>query len=458
MRKDYYEVLGLTGTASAEQIKKAYRKLALKFHPDKNKAEDAEERFKQIGEAYEVLSDEDKRAEYDASVISERSSNRRTDTETSYSFTGGYSTSSGPSFSYNYDPFSTFNRVFAKDPFCDADCDDGIRSYRKARYDRYNAYKGFTGSNTGTTYGSTEDKNSYSYSDTGSAETKDREKEETPAFGSRMRFDEAVKGMGDFESSYKPTFQYDYNENQTSDRRDEVEDVINEPDEVKYYSNNPDNQTFQRPVFTRYSTSSLEDVGISSDENPTQSTASSYLRGSREPATRTYDDDICVRPVINFDPTFNPRKYLYNDDCDVDNILRKIRGEKEDPSSTPSYSSPTDALKCREVSERPVSSKDYHRTGLEGLSLSGSQYSSYSFQPSSFSSEIPSYRSHTSSFSSEIPSYSSHSSSFSSELPSHSSFSSNYPPRSTDSIECPICNQTFPVDIIERHAATCGDT
>ena len=160
-RKDYYEVLGLTGTASGEQIKKAYRKLALKFHPDKNKAEDAEERFKEIGEAYEVLSDEDKRAEYDASLISGKSSSRRSDTEAANRFTGGYSSSSsGSSFSYNYDPYSTFNRVFAKDPFCDADCDDGIRSYRKARYDRYNAYKGFTGNNTGTTYGSTEDKNS----------------------------------------------------------------------------------------------------------------------------------------------------------------------------------------------------------------------------------------------------------------------------------------------------------
>merc|ERR1711953_1652626 len=119
--KDYYEVLGLPRTAGAEQIKKAYRKLALKFHPDKNKAEDAEERFKEIGEAYEVLSDEDKKAAYEASLISERSTCWKSEPEQSQStYCGGYSTNT--TFSHNYDPFSTFNRVFATDPFCDAEC------------------------------------------------------------------------------------------------------------------------------------------------------------------------------------------------------------------------------------------------------------------------------------------------------------------------------------------------
>lgn len=64
-KKDYYEILGVSKSASAAEIKKAYRKLALKFHPDKNKAADAEEKFKQINEAYEVLSDEKKRQTYD---------------------------------------------------------------------------------------------------------------------------------------------------------------------------------------------------------------------------------------------------------------------------------------------------------------------------------------------------------------------------------------------------------
>ena len=63
--KDYYAILNIGRDASQEDIKKAYRKMALKFHPDKNKSDDAEEKFKEVAEAYEVLSDEDKRAAYD---------------------------------------------------------------------------------------------------------------------------------------------------------------------------------------------------------------------------------------------------------------------------------------------------------------------------------------------------------------------------------------------------------
>ena len=63
--KDYYKTLGIQKGASEEDIKKAYRKLALKYHPDKNKAADAEEKFKEIAEAYEVLSDKKKRDVYD---------------------------------------------------------------------------------------------------------------------------------------------------------------------------------------------------------------------------------------------------------------------------------------------------------------------------------------------------------------------------------------------------------
>lgn len=65
MGKDFYKILGITKGASDDEIKKAYRKLALKYHPDKNKTPQAEERFKEIAEAYEVLSDKKKRDIFD---------------------------------------------------------------------------------------------------------------------------------------------------------------------------------------------------------------------------------------------------------------------------------------------------------------------------------------------------------------------------------------------------------
>ncbi len=64
--RDYYEVLGIPKNASADDIKKAYRDLALKLHPDRNKSKEAEERFKEINEAYAVLGDEEKRKRYDS--------------------------------------------------------------------------------------------------------------------------------------------------------------------------------------------------------------------------------------------------------------------------------------------------------------------------------------------------------------------------------------------------------
>jgi molecular chaperone DnaJ len=63
--RDYYEILGVNKTATEDDIKKSYRKLAMQYHPDKNDAPDAEEKFKEISEAYAILSDAEKRSSYD---------------------------------------------------------------------------------------------------------------------------------------------------------------------------------------------------------------------------------------------------------------------------------------------------------------------------------------------------------------------------------------------------------
>jgi molecular chaperone DnaJ len=65
-KRDYYEVLGVDRSASSEELKKAYRKVAMKYHPDRNPGdEEAEEKFKEASEAFEVLSDQGKRQRYD---------------------------------------------------------------------------------------------------------------------------------------------------------------------------------------------------------------------------------------------------------------------------------------------------------------------------------------------------------------------------------------------------------
>jgi molecular chaperone DnaJ len=96
-KRDYYEVLGLEKGVSEEEIKKAYRKMAVKHHPDKNPGDKAaEEKFKELGEAYEVLSDQQKRAVYDQ--YGHAAFDRRS---------GGFGRAGG-----FHDPFEVFREVF----------------------------------------------------------------------------------------------------------------------------------------------------------------------------------------------------------------------------------------------------------------------------------------------------------------------------------------------------------
>ena len=91
--KDFYEVLGVENSASSDEIKKAYRKLAIKYHPDKNPGDKkAEEKFKEISNAFDVLKDEEKRQKYDQF--------------------GHDAFQGGGGFSRGVDPFDLFKDVF----------------------------------------------------------------------------------------------------------------------------------------------------------------------------------------------------------------------------------------------------------------------------------------------------------------------------------------------------------
>ncbi|XP_014664666.1 PREDICTED: dnaJ homolog subfamily B member 4-like [Priapulus caudatus] len=108
MGKDYYASLGISRNATVDDIKKAYRKMALRFHPDKNKSAGAEEKFKDIAEAYEVLSDKTKRDVYDK-YGSEGLERGVPDGRPGGGFT---------SYTYGRDPRSTFQGFFGGiDPF-----------------------------------------------------------------------------------------------------------------------------------------------------------------------------------------------------------------------------------------------------------------------------------------------------------------------------------------------------
>ncbi|MBI5122716.1 DnaJ domain-containing protein [Candidatus Roizmanbacteria bacterium] len=117
VQKDYYEVLGVSKTASADEIKRAYRKLALQYHPDRNKTKEGETKFKEVTTAFEVLSSEDKRKQYDqfGAAAFEQGGGA------GQGPFGGFGGQQGP-FSYSYstggagdfgvDPFEIFEQFF----------------------------------------------------------------------------------------------------------------------------------------------------------------------------------------------------------------------------------------------------------------------------------------------------------------------------------------------------------
>lgn len=126
MGKDYYKILGVERNATESDLKKAYRRMALKYHPDKNKSPGAEEKFKDVAEALEVLSDKDKRAVYDKfgeeglKAGGGRSGNSGSTGNSGGPPSGGpgvyhfSSTAGGP----GVDPFETFRHMFdGEDPF-----------------------------------------------------------------------------------------------------------------------------------------------------------------------------------------------------------------------------------------------------------------------------------------------------------------------------------------------------
>ena len=116
MGKDYYKMLDIPRNASEDEMRKAYRKMALKYHPDKNKSPEAEEKFKEIAEAYEVLSDPQKREifdKYGEEGLKGTPNPPGASGEFKFEMPSGFT-----AFTFHGDPMSTFSRVFGReDPF-----------------------------------------------------------------------------------------------------------------------------------------------------------------------------------------------------------------------------------------------------------------------------------------------------------------------------------------------------
>lgn len=138
-KRDFYEVLGIQKGASKDAIKSAYRKLAMQYHPDRNKAADAEQKFKEVNEAYQVLGDDQKRQTYDQ--FGHAAFDQSAGMGGGNPFAGGFQ--QGGPFSYTYtqqgggnpfsgfefsgDPFEIFESFFGGNPF-------GGRGRHKPRY------------------------------------------------------------------------------------------------------------------------------------------------------------------------------------------------------------------------------------------------------------------------------------------------------------------------------------
>lgn len=145
-KRDYYEILGITKTSTADEIKKAYRKMALKYHPDRNKEPNAEDKFKEINEAYQVLSNPQKKQTYDQfghSAFDPSSgfgSNPFTSGNRQGPFTWDYSSSgTNPFDNVDFgDPFEIFETFF------------GSNFNRRKRKPRYSLHLSFKESILGT--------------------------------------------------------------------------------------------------------------------------------------------------------------------------------------------------------------------------------------------------------------------------------------------------------------------
>ena len=411
MSKNYYELLGVESTADHKAIKKAYKKLALKLHPDKNKEDDAEERFKEISVAYEVLSDDEKRSAYDESLLS-KIYDKTSESSDPFKHTSTYASYKSGS---SYNPYNTFSKCFATDPFCDEESDENLRKFRKARYDRYNAYRGFSNSGASDTTYKTYDKqnatsynqdtnysnsfpeeaypsSSYSYPYSTQSEdikpstsySKFYSEANEPSYFSTFDSEDKPRRYSNTQSkpetSKSPFFttlaEDDLNDTQPSTSRksylsdlnfdssppsssyrfkfdfgeelsDQTKKVSSSEDEgscknkMQYdFDDEPSHNSRVRfdeavsgmPNYVpKYSAGTkVKNETELEDSNDVQDIKETKQSNEQKEVSTNDTDEDWSYPKIRFDPNFNPRKYLYTDEVDVDDILNKINTKKND--------------------------------------------------------------------------------------------------------------------------------